>query len=298
MNDPKRLLAQDSDRVTRLLLAAGRAESPGRPRLARIATAAAGAGATLSAKAAASTAVVAASPLVGGSVTSLVVLKWIGLGALGGLMLSATVSQIQPRSSGTQNPPGAASHQAAPFNGVRHEASKPAPTSAWARFGEPEPPPREPDPAAGKAPLAPVSGPGATKTLRHRSSAPPTPASDPARIPSEGSPQRPGTNDAPTVLSQSDKTESPAARALREEVEALARAKSALNQGASAAALEAVRAYRVRYSQGRLAPEATYIEMEAALLAGDRERAEQIAQRLASGTTPSAKRAREILKGR
>jgi hypothetical protein len=295
MNDPKRLLAQDSDRVTRLLLAAGRAESPGRPRLARIATAAAGAGATLSAKAAASTAVVAASPVVGGSVTSLVVLKWIGLGALGGLMLSATASQIQPRSSATQSPPAGASPQAAPFSGVRHEASKPAPTSAWARYGEPEPPPREPDPGAEKAPLAPVSE---AKVAVHRPSARSTPVSDLARIPSEGSAQRPGANDAPADLAQSDSHESLAARALREEVEALARAKSALNRGAGPAALEAVRAYRVHYPKGRLAPEATYIEMEAALLAGDRARAEQIAQRLASGTTPSAKRAREILKGR
>jgi TolA-binding protein len=282
MKDPKRLLAQDSDRVTRLLLEAGRAESPGRPRLTRMAVAAA-AGATLSAKAAASTAVLAASPMVGGSVTSLVVLKWIGLGALGGLMLSATASQIQPK--------GSDGRVDAQYRGMpERETSRPAPTSAWSKPRSPEPTPREPTPTAEKAAVvSQASSPEASKAPIHRGVARQTTSSNTARISS--------VNDAPAVAPQPNENESLAERALREEVAALAQAKSALNQGAAAAALDAVRAYRVSYPKGRLAPEATYIEMEAALLAGDRERAEQIAERLANGTTPSARRARLILKG-
>jgi hypothetical protein len=108
----------------------------------------------------------------------------------------------------------------------------------------------------------------------------------------------PRSKGVPAVTAELTGSESPAEQALREEVAALALAKSALNRGAAAAALDAVRAYRVLYPSGRLAPEATYIEMEAALLAGDRARAVRIAERLATGTTPSAKRAREILQGK
>jgi hypothetical protein len=110
--------------------------------------------------------------------------------------------------------------------------------------------------------------------------------------------QDPRSKGAPAVAPELTGSESQTQRALREEVAALALAKSALNRGAAAAALDAVHAYRMLYPAGRLAPEATYIEMEATLLAGDRTRAVRIAERLATGTTPSAKRAREVLQGK
>jgi hypothetical protein len=85
------------------------------------------------------------------------------------------------------------------------------------------------------------------------------------------------------------------AAALREEVAALGLAKAALNRRAPAVALDAVRAYRTRYPAGRLAPEASYIEMEAELALGNRQRATALAKVLASGAGGNAERARVIL---
>ena len=298
MNDPKRLRAEDSDRVTRLLLEAGRAESPGRARLARLATAAAGAGAALSAKAAAASAV--AAPLAGTSATSLVVvLKWVGLGALGGLMISATATEVGRRTSDPDGVGAARPRELAPFSTVQpREASRPAPTSAWASAKQQASGSSDPAPAAAANELAPPSPQARAVGSLPRSSSRQRPSGEAAPITSALPTQDPGSSGATAVAPEPTGSESAEERALREEVAALALAKSALNRGAARAALDAVRAYRVLYPAGRLAPEATYIEMEAALMAGDRARAMQIAQRLSTGTTPSAKRAREILQGR
>jgi hypothetical protein len=261
-------------------------------------TAAAGAGAALSAKAAAAS---AAAPLAGASTTSLVaVLKWIGLGAVGGLMISATAGEVGRRASDPDDVVAARPRQAAPSSTVQaREATRPAPTSAWSIPEQPMPGSPAPTVTAASTGIAAqASTPARARGPHAYSSARQTPSAKAAPEANAAPAQDPRARGAPAVTPELTGSESPAERALREEVAALALAKSALNRGAGAAALDAVRAYRVLYPAGRLAPEATYIEMEAALLAGDRARALRIAERLATGTTPSAKRAREILQGR
>jgi hypothetical protein len=296
MIGPKRLRVYDSDRVTRLLLEAARSESPGRRRLLKIVSAAAGVGATATGKAAA--ALVSASPAIGMSTTSVaVVLKWIGVGALGGVMVSAAATEIQ---FGT--PPAldhSPAHQGAPFSALP-AADAPKRVSA----SHPLPEPRilqQSDQRLnrGNGSLAPPASAGplakrSTDATDQSQRAPIAAASGSIHF-SEPESQ---PNGAPAAASEPERIPSAAERALREEVAALALAKSALNRGEAAAALEAVRAYRVRYPQGRLAPEAGFIEMEAALALGDRQRAVRVAAQLASGTSPSSERAREILKGR
>jgi TolA-binding protein len=251
----------------------------------------------LSAKAAAASAV--AAPLASASATSLaVVVKWIGLGALGGLMISATATEVGRRAS--DDDVGAARpREVAPFSTVQpREASRPAPTSAWSSPEQQQSGSSDPATAV-EATEPPPSG-AQVRALGPlpRSGARLRPSGEAAPITNAAPAQESASSGARAVESEPTASESAAERALREEVAALALAKSSLNRGAATAALDAVRAYRVLYPAGRLAPEATYIEMEAALLSGDRARAERIAERLATGTTPSAKRAREILQGR
>jgi hypothetical protein len=298
---PKRLRVHDSDRVTRLLLEAARAESPGRQRLLRIASAAVGVGATATGKAAATAALVSASPAIGVSATSVaVVLKWIGVGALGGVMVSAAATEIQLGTPPALDPPPA--NQGAPFSALPG-ADAPKPASASHPLPEPrieqqgdrrsyDGSERLPPPAS-TGPLA--KGPTDRTDRTDRSQ--PMPIAG-APVSSHFSEPKSPPNGAPAAANEPNRISSAAERALREEVAALALAKSALNRGEAAAALEAVRAYRVRYPQGRLAPEAGFIEMEAALALGDRQRAVRVAAQLASGTSPSSERAREILKGR
>jgi hypothetical protein len=293
---PKRLRVHDPDRVTQLLLEAARSESPGRQRLLRIASAAVGVGATATGKAAATAALVSASPAIGMSATSVaVVLKWIGVGALGGMMVSAAAAEISLETPPALDHPPA--HQGAPLSAMP-VADAPKRVSA----SNPLPEPRISHQSGqrlnrGNGSLAP---PASTLAKRltdptDRSQRAPIPGASGSRHFSETESRPKG---APAAANEPERIPSAAERALREEVAALALAKSALNRGEAAAALEAVRVYWLRYPQGRLAPEAEFIEMEAALALGDLQRAVRVAGQLATGTSPSSERAREILRGR
>jgi hypothetical protein len=275
MKEPRRLRQTGADRITTALLEAGRTDGPPKARLDRMLGIGGGAGVALAANAAAGSAG-AAAPVAKSALGVALVIKWLGVGALAGGVVSAGAARILP--SDVRETSIAPSPQ--PSVDERR-ASLPA---APARLGEPltvaEPAEAEPTPVHRAEPRvgsAPVHAPVRAVPPRE------TPVEPPLQ------PVTPESADQPRV--------SPEALALREEVVALGRAKAALNRGAAAEALAVIRDYRSRFPLGRLGPEATYIEMEAELASGNRARAESIAERLATGTTPNAERARAILKG-
>jgi hypothetical protein len=281
MKEPARLGQPGSDSVTRLLMEAGRDEAPSNERVRRMLGAVAGTGVALSAHAAMAGAPLAASAAQS-AIGITVVAKWLGLGVLAGVIVSAGAAQVSP-----VGPSDASETPAVPAGPARPAAAAGFPVDPPAAPQRPVPgAPSEAsndDPTAHRASGAPhpISGP------KSRSIAAPVSTAESAK-PAKVS----GAEPAPAAS-----VVSPETHALREEVAALALAKAALNRGAAAEALAIVRSYRIRFPQGRLEPEAAYIEMEALYATGNRKRARELAERLAPGTKPNAVRARAILKG-
>ena len=95
MKEPARLGQSGSDSVTRLLMEAGRDEAPSNERVRRMLGAVAGTGVALSAHAAMAGAPLAASAAQS-AIGITVVAKWLGLGALAGMIVSAGAAQVLP----------------------------------------------------------------------------------------------------------------------------------------------------------------------------------------------------------
>jgi hypothetical protein len=269
VKEPKRLRQTGADRIATALLEAGRTDGPPKARLDRMLGIGGGAGVALAANAAAGSAAVAAPTAK--SVGVALVIKWLSVGALAGGVVSAGAARILPsavhETSAAPNPPPSADESGAPL------PAEPA------RLVEPS---TVVEPAVAKP------------TAVHRAEPHVGPApvrADPRETFAEPAAQSGSAESAPD-----QPPASPGVLALREEVAALGGANAALNRGAAAEALSLIRDYRSRFPLGRLGPEATYIEMEAELASGNRARAEAIAERLATGTTPNAERARAILK--
>jgi hypothetical protein len=285
MNEPKRLRQQGVSRLTTVLLEAARTDAPPKARLERMLGVGAGAGVVLAAETAGAAAV-GATPVAKSVVGIALVIKWLGMGAVAGAVVSAGATQIsRVRVHETS---GAV---AVPTPRDEHAASAPA---VAARLAEPRSVVELPAPTAAPA------------TQAHRSEPHPGPVRVQPRSVSFAAssqtpqiPQSPAETATPAATSEAvaEQSGSPEARVLREEILALGRAKAALNRSAPGEALSVIRDYRARFPLGRLGPEATYLEMEAELANGNRARAESIAERLASGAAPNAERAREILKG-
>jgi len=254
---------------------AGRTEAPSNERVARMVGGVAGAGVALGAHGA-----MAANPLAAPAAQSAlgftVVVKWLGLGAFAGALVSAGAAQVLP--SGTSTTPA--------------ESAGPVGTTATAAVPvEPRPEaPAAEQPEAPSVDRTPQQGSGAS----HGSTGSSQRSAPAAVVNAEASERAEASSPAPAPAPSGI---SPDTHALREEVAALALAKAALNRGAAAEALAIVRSYRIRFPQGRLEPEAAYIEMEALYSSGNQKRARELAERLAPGTTPNAVRARAILKG-
>ena len=276
MKEPARLGQPGSDSVTRLLMEAGRDEAPSNERVRRMLGAFAGTGVALSAHAAMAGAPLAASAAQS-AIGITVVAKWLGLGILAGTIVSAGAAQVLP-----VGPSDASETAAVPAGPARRAAAAGFPIDPPAAPQRPVPEASNDDRTAHRA-GAPhqVSGPKSRSMAAPVSTAE---SAEPAKLS--------GSEPAPTAS-----VVSPETHALREEVAALALAKAALNRGAAAEALAIVRSYRIRFPQGRLEPEAAYIEMEALFSTGNQKRARELAERLAPGTKPNAVRARAILKG-
>jgi hypothetical protein len=301
MSELKRLRDHDSDRVARLLLDAGHFDDPPKKRLDRIVAGIAGTGAAVGVKTAAASSALAAAPIAVKSATPIaLVFKWLGVGVLAGVVVSGGAATLQPdnvvtdAASAVLPPPTAKGDPEGTrgsrrsFEPVQHERLTPAAT-----------PPDTEKPGIARSSssleLTPRAVQGVSPPVPGRAAAPafaqPSPAAEltaPAVAENE---KAPGRESAEPV------TKSVPDHALREELAALAFAKSALNRGSARTALNAVRAYRKRFRAGVLAREATYIEMEAEHELGNRSRAVELAVELAPGVTPNAERAREILKG-
>lgn len=289
MSEPKRLRLAGGDRVTSLLLDAGHADAPSKARIERMlgGIAGAGAGIGLTAEAAAAApGALGAAPLAAKSAVSItLVLKWLGLGMLAGAAVSTGALRLPPPAApevGVSSGDSRRSVTQQPTQASRHSIAGEA-TSSTAQ-------PTTPNVATTQAPR---------DDELHRFSVARTAANKPPAMASvRGQETAAATPIAREALGPAlPPGSSPEARALREEVAALGLAKAALNRGAPSLALEAVRAYRARFAGGRLGPEALYIEMEAELALGNRQRALEIAEQLAASATPNAERARAILKG-
>jgi hypothetical protein len=294
MTDPIRLHEDETNSLDALLLRAGRDYAPPGARLRRIAAGIASAGATISGPtfAAASSAAAGAGAGVKASGTALgIVLKWLGIGALSGLTLSATATVIQTN--------GPAPGVLAPERGSRPIAIETQTTVSPVARAQTL---RAPVTAEQQASLGarPQERSGerapADRTPPNR---PPIPARTPAATPY---PETGGQGAAapvsePQMQTTTESQSRATAAALREEVAALGLAKAALDRGAAEEVRALVSAYRVRFPRGRLGPEATYLEMEAELLRGNTGRAQSLALELATVASPNAKRVREVLKG-
>jgi hypothetical protein len=279
MKEPKRLRQASTDNITKLLLEAGHSDAPSDHRLGRMLGGVAGASVVLGAEAA-TAAAAASAPVAQSALPLALVVKWLGLGAFAGMIVSAGATQVvagAPDNASTSISPAvhAGPKAAAPSSPV---AASDSPVAAEAVKPEPSPtspgasPRRDlPRIVSGNVRSIPTAAARAVATA-HQAAENPVPLLDPSI--------------------------SPEARALREEVAALGLAKAALNRGAAAEALAIVRSYHTRFPTGRLGPEAAYIEMEAAHATGNLKRARELALQLAGGTTPNAYRARVILEGK
>jgi hypothetical protein len=283
MNDPKRLREPGADRFTSLLLESGRSDAPPKARLDRMLSGVVAAGLTAGAKASVASAAALAAPLAAkAAVPTALVLKWLGVGALAGIAMSAVALRLESLSRTDPARVLAPPSEHAVVAPLRRPSE-----------GQPHDLPAVTPPASRVQPTEIVAPTGVDGRAR-----PPSRDSSPSAAHSKG---------GAVVVTEPSPPSTPSARsfdpaaldtaALREEVAALGLAKAALNRGAPAVALDAVRAYRARYPAGRLRPEAAYIEMEAEHALGNRERATDLAKQLASGGTPNAERARIILKG-
>ena len=275
MKDPKRLREEQSDRLTVLLLEAGRDEAPSNEWLGRLLGGAAAAGTTMAATAAAAG---TAAPLASSALPFAIVVKWLGIGALAGVVASAGAGAV------VQEQRENARKEAAP-----REQSPAVAVTAPVTPKQPAPAALVPiDPPATLAAPIPVAPLASPRSARPRAAVAP--------FEKEGAAPVPAPAAASSVESTAERGALSETRAVREEVRALGLAKAALNRGTPAETLAVLAEYRARFPQGRLRPEAAYLEMEAELARGNRKRARALAQGLSVGSGPNAERARAILK--
>ena len=292
MKDPKRLREEQSDRLTVLLLEAGRDEAPSNEWLGRLLGGAAAAGTTMAATAAAAG---TAAPLASSALPFAIVVKWLGIGALAGVVASAGAGAVLPEQRENASKQAAPREQSpavavtAPVWGGRVAAGVPEPLGPVTQKQSAPVALVPVDPPAALAPQVPVAPMLAPpRSARAHEAVAPSEKEATATLPA------PAT--ASSVEAAAERSALAETRAVREEVRALGLAKAALNRGSPAETLSVLAEYRARFPQGRLRPEAAYLEMEAELARGNRERARALAQRLSVGPLPNAERARAILK--
>jgi TolA-binding protein len=246
MSDPERLFSDAPSPLAKRMLSAARDEQPPDVLLERTLLALGAGGAALGATASASGAAAgtgASAGATGAKAGIVAAAKWLGLGALGGALLSTAAYE------------------------VRDAWRVPAPVAA----------PQAPSPArearAAPAPEGPVLSPG----VNERS-------------------VEPAQRAAGRALAPSAKVEPNRALELAAEVAALDAARQALANGDPRRALSLLDAYRDRFPEARLLPEALHVRMEALYQSGDRAGAARVAERLLAGfpQSPHAARARQI----
>ncbi len=270
--DPIRLFDEGGSELMLSLLGAAREEQPDHAALQRTLTAV-GVGAavaTVATTASAATVGAAATRGLAGaaslgstkgivSTTLLVVVKWVGAGALAGIVATSAVYAV----SEPHVPSPSAQKAAAP---VVTASPRGAPTAP----GNPQP--------------------------MHDEAAPPPPveaasASAPAPSPALGTPAR---NALPQVSVPAEVD--PGAQ-LAAELGVLDSARQAVSAGNAPRALNALNDYDARFSHPNLLPEALYLRLEALTLQGDAAGTQAVARRILRSypSGPHAARARAVL---
>lgn len=196
---------------------------------------------------------------------AVVVAKWLLIGALAGASVSLAGSALLDRAgpkpaAGLDRSPAALEHPP-----IQRNAMASAPTSRSLEDTPPAPPPARP-----AAPAASVAR---------------------ARVATSATaPALPGPAPAASSAGASD--------TLLEEAAMIERASGAVRAHDGARALEALRAYRVRFPHGKMMPEAGVLEVEALLAAGRSEAARAAARRFLAEypDSPSAKRVKTLVR--
>lgn len=215
------------------------------------------------------------------TVTAVAIAKWVGVGALGGVVAATAAHRVVPgvfespapaastRMAAPKAQPAPASAQAPARAGARrssHEAASvlhDAP-SETPELSEPHSPP--------EAPQALAAAPADT-TATSRSPAPS---------------QRSASEPRPAALGQP---------VLAAEVAFVDRGRAALQRGDGRGALHLLSDYESAFPKHQLMPEVLFLRMEALSQAGDLERSRALARRIVArgATGPQAARAREVL---
>ena len=266
MSEPRRLVDEGSSELELELLQSARFDAPS-PQARRRAMVALGVGGAVGASAtiagttaaagATATATAAGASATAATGAGLLVLKWVGIGAIAGLVTAGGIDQAmqarQPR-------PAAAAVTRTAEPGTRAE-------STGGALG-----------ASGK-PAAPASEP----TLDDA----PAPRDEPGPRDAKPAPAAKATS-APSA---------PAAPPLADEVAALDRAREALAGGDAAAALRQLEQHDRRFSSGALGPEAMVLRIEATSARGDAAAAARLGREFlaANPQSPHAARVRSIV---
>ena len=279
--DPVRLCEESGSELLKALLSAAREEGPNPAALQSTLTAV-GVGSGIIATAGTASGVSAASVASGASggahglagaaslgsakgvasTTLLVVAKWLGAGALAGVMATSAAyvvsEQVAPTRSVAATP---TAQKSAPL--VLPKAPPPAATSIPAV------------PVASEEPAAPALKPPTAAALPAPTNSLGAPSAAPLSVPAEVDPSAP----------------------LAAELALLDSARQALAQGNAAHALRSLDDYDAQFRHPNLAPEALYLRLEALTLRGDKAGTLAVARRLlqAYPSGPHAARARSVL---
>jgi hypothetical protein len=326
MRDPERLLQRPPSDFTAKLLRAGAEEKPSSAALRRtlkVAAVGTAIGASLQASSASAAVLGAKSSLVGigggavasgvaggaaagagvaagaaaaagngvAALTAVAIAKWVGVGAIGGVMAATAAHRFAPGSlsavSVTPSTSSAWVAGAPPRPQQPASRRAPGPAGVSTRFAESEP--------VGEEPASPATAAFAVEVASAPEVANPAAAVRPAQ-PVPVAPAVPQAQ-AASRAAASQSAAQPATPVLAAEVAMVDRGRAALQRGDGAGALHALAGYEAAFPKQQLSPEVLFLRMEALVRVGNLSQARALAQRIvARGTAgPQAVRARELL---
>jgi hypothetical protein len=238
------------------------------------ATAATAAG--IAAASASTSATAGAGAATAATITAAAIAKWVGVGAIGGVVAATAAHRVAP---GVYEP------LAPPAQKVEAPAKPPAPP-AHAK-GQLAPGVRG---AFTGEPAAPAEAPLVTEAQAAASAAV---AAD--RLPVSKAAPAALRERAPALATNNAVAAPPPV--LAAEVAFVDRGRAAVQRGDSSGALQLLAGYEAAFPKQQLSPEVLFLRMEALSQSGDRERARMLARQIVArgATGPQAARARELL---
>ncbi len=325
MRDPERFLQRPPSDFTAKLLRAGAEEKPSSAALRRtlkVAAVGTALGASLQATSASAAALGAKSSLAamgGGGVASgaagagvaaatsvaagngvaaltvVAIAKWVGVGAVGGVMAATAAHRLAP---GSLSAVGARATASAWSASAPPRPAAPAALPRASRVRDPGVSASFADAAASDEPASAQTS--APSTAAFAVEAPHgLEASKPA-LPARATPlpaQTASAAAASRASASQSATRSAPAPVLAAEVALVDRGRAALQRGDGAGALEALAGYEAAFPKQQLSPEVLFLRMEALARIGNLSQARALAQRIVArgATGPQAVRARELL---